>query len=66
MRKYNESDVKFILPITKNEKDFLVKNGCSYHEDIFMTYSGHGKYYCKESHEILQLIDNYRKSIKVK
>ena len=58
--------MKIILPISKREKDFLLSKGLKFHKDIFKTYSGNGKYYCREEKWIIRMINEYRESLKTK
>ena len=56
-----------IILISKKEKDYMLSVGCRYHTDIFKTIgcSG-GKYYLKESPNLIRKLEHYRESIKEK
>lgn len=56
-----------MIKISKNEKEYLVKNGCKWKEDVHRTYSnGSSKtYYATESRNVLKMLDKYRKNVTV-
>ena len=45
--------------------EYLMKKGFKFHEDIFKTYSGKNKYYCKESSEVREALENYHNGLSV-
>ena len=54
-----------MIRITKKERDYLVSQGCKYPDDLHST-EGKGKkktIYATESKEVLNLLNQYRKSI---
>ena len=45
--------------------EYLVQKGFKFHSDIFKTYSGTNKYYCKDSGAINKALENYRNGLNV-
>lgn len=45
--------------------EYLVKKGFRFHEDIFKTYSGKNKYYCRECNVIKKALENYHNGLSV-
>lgn len=45
--------------------EYLMKKGFKFHSDIFKTYSGTNKYYCKDSGAINKALENYRNGLKM-
>lgn len=54
-----------IKAISKKEMEYLMKKGFKFHSDIFKTYSGANKYYCKDSGAINKALENYRNGLNV-
>ena len=54
-----------IKAITKKEMEYLMKKGFKFHEDIFKTYSGNNKYYCRECNTISRALENYHNGLSV-
>ena len=55
-----------MLRISKEERDYLEKNGCSFPEDLHKTV-GKGKrktYYATENSKVKRLLEQRRKAIK--
>lgn len=42
-----------------------MKKGFKFHEDIFKTYSGNNKYYCRECNAISRALEKYHSGLSV-
>lgn len=51
-----------MIQISRLEKELLLKKGCKHGSDIFKTYSGHPKYYLKESEKNLRKLNEVKKA----
>ena len=52
--------------ITRNERDYLVKQGFKMSVDIFKSHSKHPKYYLVSSPRVLDVLNQYRKNVVTK
>ena len=60
-----KKEEKFLIKITKKERDYLVSQGCLYPDDLHST-EGKGKkktIYATESWKVLNLLSQYRNSV---
>lgn len=48
-----------MIKISKNQKDFLLANGCQWHEDITAPYTRR-HYYAIESNKVKNLLKQYK------
>lgn len=48
-----------MIKISKSEKDFLLSNGCRWHEDITAPYTRR-RYYAIESRKVKKLLNKYK------
>ncbi len=51
-----------MVQITKDERDYLEKNGARWQKDLHKTYSKHPKYYVTTSPKMEKLLMAYRDS----
>ena len=45
--------------------EYLVQIGFRFHEDVFKTYSGKNKYYCRECRDIENVLREYHDRLSV-
>lgn len=50
-----------MIKISKNEKDYLLENGCRWHEDITAPVTRR-HYYAIESNDVKELLRKYREA----
>lgn len=54
-----------MIKITKNEKNYLLSEGCKLHDEIIVSYK-HRHYYAVESYKVLSMLRKYREDQIVK
>ena len=52
--------------ITKKQRDYLEKNGCTFGEELHKTHSRYKHYFAVESRKVKSLLEQYENEIKAK
>lgn len=55
-----------MISITKQQRDYLEKNGCLWGDDLHRTYSKNKSYYATENKKVKTLLKQYEEEIKSK
>lgn len=58
--------MNYMIAVTKQERDYLEKNGCVWEEDLHRSHSKHKKYYATENKKVKALLWKYENEIKSK
>jgi len=53
-----------MIKITKNEKDYLLNNGCQWYRDIHASTTRR-HYYATENNRVKKLLDKYKRQVTV-
>jgi len=59
-RKSKRNEEKFLVKISKQEKEKLLEMGCRWHKDLHKTYSHHPSYFLTESPKNMAKLNKIR------
>ena len=55
-----------MINISKNQRDYLEANGCTFPDDLHRTYGKHKSYYATENKKVKALLKQYEEEVKSK